>query len=182
MNDPSAPAHQPAAKSQPGLIGRRPLLAGVAGVVAGGAAVAATTGEAEASRRSYEVINPADIPAPLGFSHGIAVEARRTVLLAGQVGQNLDGSWEIGVVAQYERALRNLLSVVRQAGGKPKHLVSLTIFVTDLPQFQAHYDEIQAVWQRLVGPNFPAQAVIAISRLWFPEALMEIQGTAALFD
>lgn len=182
MNDSSAPADRRAAKSEPGLLGRRPLLAGVMGAVAGGAALTTMPGVAEASRPPYEVINPADIPAPLGFSHGIAVEARRTVLLAGQVGQNLDGSWEIGVVAQYERALRHLLSVVRRAGGKPKHLVSLTIFVTDLPQFQEHYDEIQAVWQRLVGSNFPAQAVIAISQLWFPEALMEIQGTAVLFD
>ncbi|WP_432947482.1 RidA family protein [Kribbella sp. CA-253562] len=166
-----------------GPLARRALLSGGAGLMAAGAAAVALPGTAHASHgSSYQVINPSNVPPPLGFSHGVAVEARRTVLLAGQVGQHPDGSWAVGAVAQYEQALRYLLSVVRAAGGRPKNLVSLTIFVTDLPQFQAHYDEIQAVWRRLVGPDYPAQAVIAVSALWFPEALMELQGIAALFE
>ncbi|MEU3983997.1 Rid family hydrolase [Streptomyces sp. NPDC026672] len=192
MSEQNAAAHRLSTESERGPIGRRPMLAGVMGVAAAvtgvavtsGVAVAATsdkTGKVDASRPSYQVINPADIPAPLGYSHGISVRAERTVLLAGQVGQNPDGSWAVGVVAQYERALRNLLAVVRDAGGRPKHLVRLTAYVTDLPAFQAHYDEIQAVWRRLVGPDYPAQAVIGVNRLWFPEALMEIEGTAVLY-
>ncbi|MEU8360234.1 RidA family protein [Nonomuraea sp. NPDC048882] len=181
---------QPPAASTGRSLARRALLAGTAGAATAVttatavAAVASTTmpGTAQATGRPYQVINPSDLPAPQGWSHGVVVEARRTLLLGGASGQHRDGTWAVGVVAQYEQTLRNLLSVVRAAGGRPRHLVSLTAYVVDMPQFQAHWDEIQAVWRRLVGPNYPAMAVIGINRLWLPEMLMEIQGTAMLFD
>jgi enamine deaminase RidA (YjgF/YER057c/UK114 family) len=36
------------------------------------------------------------------------------------------------------------------------------------------------VWRRLVGTDYPAMAGIGVSRLWDPEALVEVQGIAVL--
>ena len=128
-----------------------------------------------------ERINPAELARPSGFSHAVAVTGGRTVFLAGQVGMNLDGKVVSGgVVAQFEQALANLLTALAAAGGRPDDLVSLTIYIVDLADYQAHARETGAVWRRLVGTEYPATAGVGVTRLWDPEALVELQGIAAV--
>jgi enamine deaminase RidA (YjgF/YER057c/UK114 family) len=85
-----------------------------------------------------------------------------------------------GVVAQFERALQNLLTALRAAGGGPEHLAQLTIYIVDVDDYRAHGRDIGAVWRRLVGTRYPASAGIGVARLWDAEALVELQGTAVL--
>src|ERR1035441_9826746 len=85
-----------------------------------------------------------------------------------------------GVVAQFEQALANLLTALAAAGGQPADLVSLTIYLTDVEDYQAHGRQIGAVWRQLAGTEYPAMAGVGVTRLWDPEALVEIQGTAAV--
>jgi len=40
--------------------------------------------------------------------------------------------------------------------------------------------EIGAVWHRLAGTEYPATAAVGVARLWDPEALVELQGIAAV--
>jgi enamine deaminase RidA (YjgF/YER057c/UK114 family) len=127
-----------------------------------------------------ERINPVELARPSGFSHAVAVTGGRTVFLAGQVGMNQDGKLAGGVVAQFERALANLLTALAAAGGQPADLVSATIYITDLADYQAHAKEIGAVWRRLAGDEYPAMAGVGVTRLWDPDALVEIQGIAAV--
>jgi enamine deaminase RidA (YjgF/YER057c/UK114 family) len=128
-----------------------------------------------------ERINPAELARPSGFSHAVAADAGRIVFLAGQVGMDRDGKVVSGgVVAQFEQALRNLLTALAAAGGRPGDLASLTIYVVDLADYQAHAREIGAVWRRLAGADYPAMAAVGVARLWDPEALVEIQGIAAV--
>ena len=128
-----------------------------------------------------ERINPAELARPSGFSHAVAVTGGRMVLLAGQVGLDRDGTVVSGgVVAQFERALANLLTALAAAGGQPADLVSLTIYIVDLADYQAHAKEIGAVWRRLAGTEYPATAAVGVARLWDPAALVELQGVAAL--
>ena len=128
-----------------------------------------------------ERINPGELARPSGFSHAVSVPASRMVFLAGQVGMDRDGKVVSGgVVAQFEQALGNLLTALAAAGGQPGDLVSLTIYVVDLAGYQAHAKEIGAVWRRLAGAEYPAMAGVGVSRLWDPEALVEIQGIAAV--
>jgi enamine deaminase RidA (YjgF/YER057c/UK114 family) len=130
---------------------------------------------------NVERINPAELARPSGFSHAVAVDASRMVFLAGQVGLGRDGKVVSGgVVAQFEQALGNLLSALAAAGGQPGDLVSLTIYIVDLADYQAHAKEIGAVWRRLAGAEYPAMAAVGVTRLWDPEALVEIQGVAAV--
>lgn len=129
---------------------------------------------------SIERINPAELGKPSGFSHAV-VGTGRTVFLAGQTA--LDASGRIvgdGVVAQFEKALSNLLEALRAAGGGPEHLAALTIYIVDVEDYRAHAREIGAVWRRLIGTDYPATAGIGVNRLWDAEALVEVQGTAVL--
>ena len=128
-----------------------------------------------------ERINPAELARPSGFSHAVSVTASRMVFLAGQVGMDQDGTVVSGgVVAQFEQALANLLTALAAAGGQPANLVSLTIYIVDLADYQAHGKEIGGVWRRLVGTEYPATAGVGVTRLWDPEALVELQGIAAV--
>ena len=128
-----------------------------------------------------ERINPAELARPSGFSHAVSVTASRMVFLAGQVGMDRDGTVVSGgVVAQFEQALANLLTALAAAGGQPANLVSLTIYIVDLADYQAHGKEIGGVWRRLVGTEYPATAGVGVTRLWDPEALVELQGIAAV--
>ncbi|HEX5522961.1 MAG TPA: RidA family protein [Pedococcus sp.] len=125
-------------------------------------------------------VNPPELGRPSGFSHAVVGEGR-TVFLAGQTA--LDASGRIvgdGVVAQFERALGNLLTALRAAGGEPEHLASLTVYIVDMDDYRARAGDIGQVWKRLVGRDYPAMAGIGVSRLWDAEALVEVQGFAIL--
>jgi enamine deaminase RidA (YjgF/YER057c/UK114 family) len=126
-----------------------------------------------------ERINPAELARPSGFSHAVVAATGRMVFLAGQTGVDRDGNVAAGgVVPQFERALTSLLTALGAAGGLPSDLVSLTIYLTDVADYQAHAREIGAVWRRLAGTEYPAMAAVGVTRLWLPELLVEIQGIA----
>ena len=128
-----------------------------------------------------ERVDPPELGTPHGFSHAVVTDRRRTVHLAGQTALDADGRVVgEGVVAQFEKALSNLLTALRAAGGSGADLASVTIYIVDMGDYLAHAREIGAVWRRLVGTDYPAMAGIGVSRLWDREALVELQGVAAL--
>ncbi|HEY4021850.1 MAG TPA: RidA family protein, partial [Pseudonocardiaceae bacterium] len=102
---------------------------------------------------SISRINPPDLAKPRGFSHAV-IGRGTTVFLAGQTALNADGRI-VGdtVVEQFEQALSNLLAALREAGGEPAQLASLTVYITDMDDYRAHAREIGSVWQRLVGKD-----------------------------
>jgi enamine deaminase RidA (YjgF/YER057c/UK114 family) len=130
---------------------------------------------------TIERVNPSALATPSGFSHAVVATGSRIVFLAGQTANGPDGAI-VGttVVAQFERALGNLLLALREAGGAPEHLASLTIYAVDLADYRAHAREIGEVWRRLAGPEYPAMAGIGVSRLWDAAALVEVQGHAVI--
>ena len=134
---------------------------------------------------NVERINPAQLARPSGFSHAVSVNeggaTGRMVFLAGQVGMDRDRKVASGgVVPQFEQALGNVLTALAAAGGRPEDLVSLTIYLIDVEDYQAHGKEIGAVWRRLAGTEYPAMAGVGVTRLWAPAALVEIQGIAVV--
>jgi enamine deaminase RidA (YjgF/YER057c/UK114 family) len=129
---------------------------------------------------AIERINPPGLGRPSGFTHAVSVAGCRLVFLAGQTAQDESGGIAGGVVEQFERALTNLLTALEAAGGTGADLVSLTIYLADVPGYQAHTAEIGQIWRRLAGPGYPAVAAVGVHRLWDPAALVELQGVAAL--
>jgi enamine deaminase RidA (YjgF/YER057c/UK114 family) len=130
---------------------------------------------------SIERVNPLALARPSGFSHAVVAAGGRLVFLAGQTALGPDGAITgASVTDQFELALGNLLLALREAGGEPGHLASLTIYAVDLADYRAHSREIGAVWRQLAGTEYPAMAAIGVSRLWDAEALVEIQGHAVI--
>jgi enamine deaminase RidA (YjgF/YER057c/UK114 family) len=126
-------------------------------------------------------VNPASLPTPRGYSHGTL--SGNTLHLGGQTA--LDREMRIvpgGVVEQFRQAFTNVLTTLRAAGGEPGDLVSITLFLTDIPDYQAHGKEIGEAWRELAGPVYPAMAGIGTTALWQPEALIEILGVAVIPD
>jgi enamine deaminase RidA (YjgF/YER057c/UK114 family) len=129
---------------------------------------------------SVERINPAGLPRPSGFSHAVHATGD-LVFLAGQTAVGPDGQITgTGVVEQFERAFGNLLTALSAAGGRPRDLASLTVYIVDIDDYRARSAEIGAVWRRLAGTDYPAMAAVGVARLWDPAALVEIQGVAAV--
>lgn len=126
-------------------------------------------------------VNPASLPAPSGFSHGTL--SGNTLYLGGQTA--LDKDMQIvpgGIVEQFRQAFGNVLATLAQAGGIPEDLVSITIYLTDIPDYQAHGREIGRVWRELAGAVYPAMAGIGTTGLWQAEAMIEIVGVAVIPD
>jgi len=128
-----------------------------------------------------ERINPGGLAPASGFTHAVTASGGRLIFLAGQTAAGPDGRVDgKGVVLQFERALGNLLLALREAGGAPSDLVSLTLYLVDLDDYRAHAREAGEVWRRLAGRDYPAMAAIGVSRLWDAEALVEVQGIAVV--
>jgi enamine deaminase RidA (YjgF/YER057c/UK114 family) len=126
-------------------------------------------------------INPPELGKPSGFSHAVRTTGGENVHLAGQTALNADGVI-VGatVVEQFERALGNLVTALRAAGGTSADLVSLTIYIVDVDDYRAHSRELGGVWKRLIGESYPAVAGVGVARLWDADALVEVQGTACV--
>ena len=130
----------------------------------------------------HNLVNPAGLPQPSGFTHAVVSDGGRIVWLAGQTALDAEGSVvaPADVVAQFEQVLRNLLTVLGAAGGQPEHLVSLTVYCIDIDDYRRHSQRIGQVWRQLVGTYYPAMAAIEVRRLWDAEALVELHGVAVI--
>lgn len=125
--------------------------------------------------------NPAELSPPTGFSHAVVATGTRLVMLAGQTALDADGKVTGATLPeQFERALANLLTALRHAGGTPADLARVTVYTTDVPDYRAHARELGRIWRELAGRDYPAMAVIGVARLWDEQALVEIDGTAVL--
>ena len=125
-------------------------------------------------------INPETLAPPIGFSHAVLAEGKY-IFLAGQTALNKENVI-VGdtIVAQFEKALINLVTALKEAGGTPEDLVKITIFCVDPVNYRANSREIGKTWQSLLGKNFPAMTLVGVTRLWDDNALVEIEGIACL--
>jgi enamine deaminase RidA (YjgF/YER057c/UK114 family) len=128
----------------------------------------------------HRVLQPAAWPRPSGYSNGI-VAAGPTIFLAGQIGWDAaSGRMANGMAAQVEQALRNIVSLLQEAGAEPTDIVRLTWFVTDMEQYCQDAKSIGQGYRRVMGKHFPTMSVIGVSVLVEREALVEIEATAVL--
>lgn len=129
-----------------------------------------------------EVINPDTVSAPRGYSNGLLFPAGgRLLFVAGQVAWDRSEkivSPELG--PQFAQALRNVLDVVRAAGGGPEHIGRFTIYVTDKDRYIAARKEIGAAYREQMGRAYPAMALVQVAALLEDGAMVEIEATAVL--
>ncbi len=129
-----------------------------------------------------KIINPASLPHPSGFSHGILTTGGRMLFLAGQTAFNKEGQLVTpgDLVGQYEETLRHLKAVVEEAGGTMQDIVKINIFVKDRDDYLKHLRPLGAVHQSFFGKYYPATALFEVSRFYQDGILVEIEGIAML--
>jgi NAD(P)-dependent dehydrogenase (short-subunit alcohol dehydrogenase family) len=130
----------------------------------------------------FTIVNPEELGAPRGWNNGmLAQETGRTLFIAGQTA--LDASGRVAAadfVAQFDRALGNVLAVLGAAGGEPRDIGRFTIYVTDMGQYRGSLKSLGQVYRRRMGTHYPAMALVEVRSLVDANALVEIEATAVL--
>ncbi|MEU3020407.1 MULTISPECIES: RidA family protein [unclassified Nocardiopsis] len=129
----------------------------------------------------HTLVNPPELGPTPGFSHAVVPAPGRTVHLSGQIGSGPDGALAAGPLPdQFGVALANVVTALRACGGAPEHLVSLTIYTTDVPGYRAATREIGRAYRAHLGRHYPAMALLGVVELFEPDALVELVGVAVV--
>ena len=127
------------------------------------------------------IINPWTWQDNLGFVQANELTgAQRVLLCAGQTAMDADGRpAHVGdMAAQIGMALDNLETVLGQAGLNLSNVVRLNYYTVDVDAFFA---ASRVLTDRLSAAGCrPASTLLGITRLAFPELLVEIEATAAV--
>jgi 2-iminobutanoate/2-iminopropanoate deaminase len=126
------------------------------------------------------IINPWKWQDQFGFVQASEISAGLRILYcAGQASVDADGRpAHVGDMrAQINQALDNLETVLAEAGFSLSSVVRLNYYTTNVEQLFANWD---VVMNRLTQAGCrPGSTLLGVSRLAFPELLVEIEATAA---
>lgn len=127
-------------------------------------------------------INPPELGTPRGYANGMmAASGGRLLFIAGQIAWDREQKIVSDDFAeQFERALDNVLAVVRTARGVPEHLAQLTIYVVDKQAYLGALEAIGIAYRTRMGDHYPAMALVEVQGLLDPQAKVEIQGIAVI--
>jgi len=124
-----------------------------------------------------EKINPAGVHFNPSSAHAVLVTgAGRLLFLGGQNGVDIAGNVVMGLRAQTDQALRNLISVLGAGGGLPDHIVKMTVYLVS----GCDPEEAFAAAARIWGRRPTAMTVVMVSGLANPDFLIEIDAIAAM--
>jgi len=130
----------------------------------------------------FDFINPESLGAPRGYSNGVLTDAGgRLLFVAGQIGW--DEKQTIvseDCVAQFDRALRNVVTVVLEAGGAPQQIARLVMYVTKKTEYIDRREEIGRCYRTHLGKHFPAMVLVEVKGLLDDKAKVEIEAVAVL--
>ena len=126
------------------------------------------------------ILQPPGWPRPKGYSNGMSATGR-TIYTAGMIGwdeKEMMVSHRFDL--QFAQALKNVVAVLAEGDAKPEHIVRLTIYITDRPQYLRLRDELAPIWKSIMGAHFPAMAMVEVKALVESSALVEIEATAVI--
>jgi enamine deaminase RidA (YjgF/YER057c/UK114 family) len=123
------------------------------------------------------VLQPEGWPVPRGYSNGMMADGR-IIVTGGVVGWNEREEFPDGFVAQARQTLENIRAILTAGGAGPEHLVRLTWYVTDIDAYSANLRELGRAYREVIGPHYPAMALVQVVRLVEKEAVVEIEATA----
>ena len=127
-----------------------------------------------------DVFNPPTMAPPGPYSHVVRIGPADAdlVFISGQIGTDADGSL-IGpgdIVAQSERAMRNIEAGLAAAGGQLTDIVKLTSYVVDFSRLS----ELRALRDRLFPSDPPTSTTVQVAALFSPDALIEVDAMAVV--
>lgn len=123
-----------------------------------------------------EVINPKNVHWPLGYSH--VVRVGDTVWVSGQLPLDQDGNivGKGDIAVQTDKTYENLQKCLESVGATLNDIVMLGVYATDLEE----YDKTRDIRKKYFGKYRPATTGMQISKLYFPEAMIEVEATAII--
>ena len=125
-------------------------------------------------------VNPWPWQDQYGFSQAIEVTGvERVLYCAGQTSSDSEGQTLHGddMGGQCRQAFDNLETVLEQSDMTLANVVRLNYYVTDVDRFFA--EGAQVVGERIGRAGVqPAGTLLGVSRLAFPDLLIEIEATA----
>jgi len=128
-------------------------------------------------RTAYQ---PPDVFVPAGksYSHGIIVEAGKTLYVAGQTSRDAQGNvvCKGDAAGQTRQLLENMKKVIEGAGGRMEDVAKTTVFITDIKYREA----VGRVRQEFFKGEPPANTLLVISALADPAFLVEIEAIVPL--
>jgi enamine deaminase RidA (YjgF/YER057c/UK114 family) len=127
-----------------------------------------------------KILQPPNWRQPKGYSNGISGRGRM-IFTAGVVGWDESESFpDYTLHGQFAQALMNTLEILAADGAGPQHIVRMTCYVTDRHEYINSRDEIGAAWREIMGPNYPAMALVEVKGLVESAAKVEIETTAVV--
>jgi reactive intermediate/imine deaminase len=110
---------------------------------------------------SKRIIATPDAPAAIG-TYSQAVQAGNTVYISGQIGLDPASMQMVdGIDAQIVRVFDNLKAVAEAAGASLADAVKLTVYLTDLADFQ----KVNETMVRYFKEPYPARAAVGVAQL-----------------
>ena len=126
---------------------------------------------------AIRILQPANWPRPKGYSNGIAARGEM-IFVAGLIGWDQEGRFADGFVGQFRQTLLNTVAILKEADARPEHIVRMTWYVVDRDLYLASLKELGAAYREVIGPVYPAMAVVQVVSLLEPDALIEFETTA----
>lgn len=128
----------------------------------------------------HTILQPEGWAKPIGYANGVAAHGR-LVFIGGQVGWNAECRFETDdFVGQVRQTLANIVAVLAEAGGEPRHITSMTWYFTDKAEYVGNLKGIGEVYRDVIGRHFPAMAAMQVVALVEDRAKVEIQATAVI--
>lgn len=128
-----------------------------------------------------DLISPASLSPPTGYSHVAVVRAERQIHISGQVAFDQMGAivGEGDLAAQAEQVYANLAAALAAAGADFSKVFKLVTYVVGLTTEKAV--AIRKVRAKFLGEGpFPASTMVGVTALVDPRLLIEIEAMAAL--
>ncbi len=133
------------------------------------------------ARTPHRIVNPETLETPVGYSHAVVAAPGQTVHLAGQTGHRADGVLAgAGLLEQFDQACANVVEALTSAGGRPEHLVSMLIYVTDVEEYREARQDLGTIYRKHFGGHYPAAALLEVSSLFDPDAKVELVCVAVV--
>ncbi|HSV44793.1 MAG TPA: RidA family protein [Ramlibacter sp.] len=127
-----------------------------------------------------QVVLPAGWPRPKGYANGVVAQGRM-LFIAGMIGWDSQGVFHSDDFAdQVRQALLNVAEVLREAGGRPEHIVRMTWYVTDKREYLAAGRAVGQSFREIIGAYNAAMTAVEVRALMEDRAKVEIECTAVI--
>lgn len=131
------------------------------------------------------VLKPKSVPPPPPgrYSHACIVEAKRLMVVSGQISTDRKGN-VIGpgdFKQQFDQVYRNLGAILKEYGASFADVVTFTTYLVnarDLPTFH----RLRAQLYKKIYPkgDYPANTLLVIDRLVLEDLMLEVEAIVAM--